>query len=104
MNNTTSSENLYNGHCKDTKKKTQLRRFYECLLVHPFTCSHASEILGIPQKSLCRLKRRLERSGLLWEVKRVKCPVTNHWAYLLTTNPAEAPMCNQLKLFCYGDN
>lgn len=104
MNNTTPSVNLYTGQYKDTNNKTQLKRFYECLSLHPFTCSHASEILGIPQKSLCRIKRRLERSGLLWEVKRVRCPITNHWAYLLTTNPNLAPSCNQLKLFCYGAN
>jgi hypothetical protein len=103
MNNiqTNSGVNLYTSQYKDTTNKTQLKQFYDCLYLHPFTCSQASEILGIPQKSLCRLKRQLQKDGMLWEVELVKCPLTNHYAYTLTTNPALAPKSNQLNLFAY---
>lgn len=102
-NNMNSSGNiLYSGQSKDTHYHSQLVRFYEFLKRNTVTCTQASVMLGIPQKSLCRLKRSLEKSGQLWEVSRTICPVTNHYAATLTTNPASAPVSNQLNLFGYG--
>ncbi len=103
-NLTPHSGNLYQSQSKDTHFATQLVKFYEFLKHNTVTCTQASVILGIPQKSLCRLKRLLEKGGMLWEVKKTRCPITNHYAATLTTNPATAPVSNQLKLFSHDAN
>lgn len=99
---TNSGNNLCTRQDKDTKNQTQASRFYHLLNDKALTCTQASEILGEPQKSLCRTKRRLEKAGMLWVAGLVRCPVTNYYAQRLTTNPDLVPMSNQLKLFTYG--
>lgn len=61
--------------------------------------------LGIPIEAGCRYKRQLEKSGVLVQsINKVVCPCTNHYAYVLTTNPNEfrrlrASYNRQLDLF-----
>ncbi|MBD1422588.1 hypothetical protein [Sphingobacterium chuzhouense] len=44
--------------------------------------------LDIPIEAGCRYKRFFERSGkLVQSIDKVRCPVTKHWASLITTNP-----------------
>jgi hypothetical protein len=104
MNNiTTTSQNLYIQQGKDTKT-TQSKLFYDCLRLHPFTCTHATDIIRIPQKSACRIKRKLEKKGLLWEIRKVSCPITGRTASLLTTDPNLASSSsNQLTLFSHDN-
>lgn len=76
------------GESKDTHSKTELQRFYELLHAKPLTCTQACTALGIPQKHLTWLKRRLERAELLAEVNKGHCPLTGRVAAFLSTDPA----------------
>ena len=61
--------------------------------------------LNIPVEAACRYKRMLEKQGcLVQSVYEVVCPVTKHYAHLLSTNPNEferllKSKSNQLNLF-----
>ena len=77
------------GESKDTHSKTELQRFYEFLHIAPRTCTEACIALGIPQKHLTWIKRRLEKAGLLAVVNKGYCPVTRRIAQFLTTDPAK---------------
>ena len=68
-------------------KSTQTQRFYEFLFTVATSCSHASAMLQIPQKTLCRRKRELELSGLLMVIGKIKCPITGRMVQKITTNP-----------------
>ncbi len=90
----------YLGQGRISAKKSQEARFYEFLKGEPCTASMVTEALKIPQKSLTRAKRKFEKQGILWQVKRTKCKCTNHLAWYLTTDPNKAPKdCIQLGLF-----
>lgn len=99
----TTPNNSLNSQSKDNEKrhKSQLKRFYQYLQRNTVTCSMASKALKIPQKCLTRYKRSLEKSGLLWEVKKAYCEHTGFLAHYLTTNRDKAPIIKveQLKMF-----
>ncbi len=81
-------------------KGTQLTRFYEYLYQNTATCTVASAAIGAPQKSLCHVKRRLEKANLLAEVREGRCPITGRMAAFLTTDPAKfSKPPTQLNLF-----
>jgi len=85
---------------KDTVFKKQEQVFYEYLLKNAVTASQAEAETGIKQKNLTRYKRKYEKQGMLWQLKVVRCPITGHWAWTLTTDPSRVKIhCKQLNLF-----
>jgi hypothetical protein len=75
-----------NGQGKNNGFKTQTKIIFNYLLDHTATNTMASIITGVPQKNICRIKRNLEKEGLLQEVERKLCEKTGHRASYLTTN------------------
>lgn len=65
---------------------------------HTATASMISEATGIKQKNICRYKRKLQKSGLLWEVERSKCKITGRQAWYLTTNAQKTIITYALQL------
>jgi len=79
--------------------KTQKQTIFEYLKEHTATASMITEATGIPQKSICRYKRDLEKQGLLYEVIKKHCKFTGFRAWYLTTNQDKMPKSNQLTMF-----
>ena len=77
-------------------KVTELKSVFELLKVKPVTATEAAVIPNICRPSLCRRIRTLEKAGLLAELKKAKCPITKHTAWLLSTNPNLFPISSQL--------
>jgi len=94
-----SSRNPNKRQSKDNHFQAQLVIFYHYLLEHIATASMVREATGIPQKNICRYKRKLEKAGRLWQVVKKECKKTRKKAWYLTTNPNNVPIDNQLKLF-----
>ena len=95
---------LHKGCNKDNNSLPQIQIIYNYLLENTATASMLSEATGIPQKNITRYKRKLEKAGKLWEVKKATCKKTGFKAFYLTTDPANAPKSNnnQLNLFDNG--
>jgi hypothetical protein len=85
--------NTLSQHSKDT----ELQAVFELLKKQPATATQAAVALNIYRPNLCRRKRTLEKLGLLSVVKKVRCPITKHTAWQLTTNPEYFPNRSQLK-------
>ena len=77
----------------------QSQRFYELLKTKSYTCTEASEVLGIKQKCLTRYKRAFEKSKLLFVINKTRCPITGRKVQQITANPNLAPINPQLNLF-----
>ena len=75
-------------HSENKGFNSQTKIIFHYLLKHTATNAMASKATGIPQKNICRIKRNLEKKGLLQEVVRKLCKATNHRASYLTTNKA----------------
>ena len=84
---------------KDKVSTTQLKTIFNYLQSHTATASMVADATGVPQKSICRYKRDLQKRGLLYEVKKGFCELTKFRAWYLTTNPDLFPKSNQLQLF-----
>ena len=84
---------------KDKVSTTQLKTIFNFLQSHTATASMVADATGVPQKSICRYKRDLQKRGLLYEVKKGLCELTKFRAWYLTTNPDLFPRSNQLQLF-----
>lgn len=93
------SANIIKRTRKHRLSTTQLITVFEYLQKQTATASMIAEATGIPQKSICRYKRLLEKSGLLYQVEKKHCKLTNHSAWYLTTKPELFLKSNQLKLF-----
>lgn len=78
---------------------TQKQTIYNYLKLHTATASMVEKATGVPQKSICRYKRKLELQGLLCELGKKLCLHTGFRASYLTTNPDLFPKSNQLKMF-----
>ncbi|MDI5899646.1 hypothetical protein, partial [Flavobacterium yafengii] len=76
----------------------QEKTIFHYLKNHTATASMVSKSTGIPQKCICRYKRDLELSGLLYEVVKKRCKLTGFKAWYLTTNPDLFPKSNLKKL------
>ena len=79
--------------------QNQKKTIFEYLKQYTATASMVSEATGVPQKSICRYKRDLEKQGLLYEVEKKLCSLTGFRAWYLTTNSELFPKSNQLKMF-----
>ena len=97
-----------NTHSSDFKEvvqgevkqfQNQLKTIFEFLKQNTATASMVTEFTGVPQKSICRYKRDLEKQGLLCEVVKKHCKITGFRAWYLTTNAELFPKSNQLKMF-----
>jgi len=85
---------------KDNTPCTQMQIIVKYLADKTVTATMLSEATRIPQKSICRRKRDLEKAGRLWEVEKKPCKITGFKAAYLTTNPKLAPQNSiQLDLF-----
>jgi Mn-dependent DtxR family transcriptional regulator len=84
---------------KENYFKTQLKTIFDYLKDNTATASMVADATGVPQKSICRYKRDLEKVGLLQEVEKKYCVLTGFKAWYLTTNPEAFPKSNQLTLF-----
>jgi hypothetical protein len=84
---------------KDNLKNTQLQTIFIHLSDKVETASMVSDATGVPQKSICRFKRDLEKRGLLKEIEKKTCKKTGFKAWYITTNPELIPVTNQLNLF-----
>ena len=78
---------------------SQIKTIFNYLQKNVATATMVSKATGVPQKCITRYKRDLEKSGLLAEVKRERCKVTNCWAWYITTNQNLFPTSNQLNMF-----
>lgn len=76
---------------KFTKQDTQIKTIFQYLYNHTATASMVADSTGIPQKCITRYKRDLEKKGLLYEVEKKLCLLTNFKAWFLTTNPELFP-------------
>lgn len=101
MNNKLQSSNIVLEDNKSKYKhfKSQLKTIFEYLKENTATASMVSKATEIPQKSICRYKRDLEKQGLLYEVVKAYCKETGFKAWYLTTNSELFPKSNQLKMF-----
>lgn len=79
--------------------RTQKQTIFEYLKEYTATASMIADATEIPQKSICRYKRDLEKQGLLYEVEKRFCKLTGFRAWYLTTNSNLFPKSNQLKMF-----
>lgn len=84
---------------KNKQPKNQKKTIFEYLKTHIATASMVSDATNVPQKSICRYKRDLEKQGLLYEIEKRFCKLTGFRAWYLTTNPELFPKSNQLKMF-----
>ena len=99
---TTNTQSLINDNFRQGEVKhfkNQLQTIFEFLKENTATASMVTEYTGVPQKSICRYKRDLEKQGLLYEVEKRHCKLTGFRAYYLTTNQDKMPKSNQTKLF-----
>lgn len=95
--NTQSLSPNRNGQGKFKQFKNQKKTIFEYLKHHTATASMVTNATGIPQKSICRYKRDLEKQGLLYEVEKRFCKSTGFRAWYLTTNPELFPKSNNFK-------
>lgn len=99
---TTDTQSLINDNFRQGEVKqfrTQLQTIFEFLKENTATASMVTEYTGVPQKSITRYKRDLEKQGLLYEVEKKLCKITGFRAWYITTNPDLFPKSNQLKMF-----
>lgn len=68
-------------------KDSELQAVFDYLFRQPATATQVAVALNIYRPNLCRRKRKLEKDGRLWEVKKIICPITHYPAMLLTCNP-----------------
>ncbi len=77
----------------------QASRLHEYLKTHDATRLMAALALGIYQANICRLARRMVKSGAAGIVRQAPCQVTGRKAEFLTTDPARLPTRSQLDMF-----
>ena len=92
-----SFQGLEQGKVKQFQN--QKKNIFQYLKQNTATASMVTEATGVPQKSICRYKRDLEKQGLLYEVVKKHCKFTGFRAWYLTTNTELFPKSNQLTMF-----
>lgn len=74
------------GDGKDKYLKAQFYKVYNYLQKNTATNTMVSKATNVPQKNICRIKRRLEKEGKLQELHKGLCKITKTPAFYLTTN------------------
>lgn len=97
--NTQSLNPTENEQGKDKLFKNQKITIFQYLKYNTATASMVTDATGVPQKSICRYKRDLEKQNLLCELFKTHCKLTGFSAWYLTTNPNLFKQSNQLKMF-----
>lgn len=97
--NTQSLNSFSSEQGKDKLFQNQKITIFQYLKQYTATASMVTDATGVPQKSICRYKRDLEKQNLLYEVVKSQCKLTGFRAWYLTTNPDLFPQSNQLKMF-----
>jgi hypothetical protein len=82
---------------KNKQYRNQTKIIFNYLLKYTATNTMISTATGVPQKNICRIKRNLEKRGLLFEVEKKLCKITGLSAYYLTTDYDVFAMFNQTK-------
>lgn len=96
--NNTHSQNFNDlRQAKDTFFENQKKTIFNYLQVNTATASMITEATGVPQKSICRYKRDLEKQGLIFEIEKKQCKKTGFRAWYLTTNKDLFPKSNLSK-------
>lgn len=80
-------------------KAPQMVVFYDYLKTRVETASMVARETGIPQKNICRYKRKYQKQGKLAEVRKGICKVTGFKAWYLTTNTELFPDKRQIEMF-----
>jgi hypothetical protein len=96
--NTQSLNSFDSEQGKDKHFQNQKKTIFQYLKQYTATASMVADATGVPQKSICRYKRDLEKQNLLYEVVKKYCKLTGFRAWYLTTNTDLFPQSNQLKL------
>jgi len=86
MSDNTHSLKHLHRQGEDNHFKNQLATIFQYLKNNTATASMVSDATGVPQKSICRYKRDLEKNGLLLELLKTNCKITGFKAFYLTTN------------------
>jgi len=68
-------------------KKTQKQVVFSYLFKHTASNKMVHNATGIPQANICRIKRKLEKQGLLQQTEKKRCKITKSLCFYLTTNP-----------------
>ncbi|MGS0747306.1 hypothetical protein [Halpernia sp. GG3] len=98
--NNTHSQNFNDLRlAKDTFFQNQKKTIFNYLHLNTATASMVSIATGIPQKSICRYKRDLEKRGLIYEIEKKHCKETGFTAWYLTTNKELFPKVKPIKKF-----
>jgi response regulator of citrate/malate metabolism len=97
--NTQSLKTTISIKGKDKQFMNELNIIFHYLKNTIATATMVTEATGVPQKSICRYKRTLEKKGLLFEVEKRHCKITGFRAWYLTTDKSFIPITNQLKMF-----
>jgi hypothetical protein len=84
---------------KNSTKKAQMRRFYECLKERPMTTKMASIKTGIQRCNLTRYVADFEKRNLITVVDEKPCEITKHKAKYYSTDEAYFPSEKQPELF-----
>ena len=87
VNKSNSLKSFEKGQGKNTNSDTQEKTIFKYLFENTATASMVSEATSIPQKNICREKRKLEIDGKLKEVRKGICKITGFEAFYLSTNP-----------------
>lgn len=82
------NHSLNNRQNKNKTFEAQSRTIFTYLQTHTATNTMVSYNTNIPQKNICRIKRDLEKRGLLQETYKKLCKITGFRAWYLTTNNA----------------
>ena len=84
---------------RDSTKKAQMKRFYQCLKERPKTTKMAAVELGIQRANLTRYVAEFEKRNIITVVDKKKCEITKHQAKYYSTDPARIPEPGQQALF-----
>ena len=84
---------------KNSTKKAQMKRFYECLKQRPKTTKMAAVELGIQRANLTRYVAQFEKLNIITVVEKKKCKITKHKAKYYSTDPALIPEPGQSEMF-----
>lgn len=77
---------LPNQKSEEDLLSSQTKRVFLFLRNKLTTASDVEEQTGVKQKSITRIKRKLEKEGLLQVICKDSCPVTGYKAMFITTD------------------
>jgi hypothetical protein len=67
-------------------KKAQEIVIYNVFMTEPMTMKQASIVTGIDRANICRYCKNFREQNKVCYLKKVRCPITKHYAFLITTD------------------